>query len=56
MPPRSGRVPSVWRPYRPSAARVMGPATPSTGRCTRRWNARTAAAVVGPATPSIVAE
>ena len=47
--------PSRGRPRQPSAARVRGPATPSTTRPLRAWKRRIARLVSGPRMPSTVA-
>ena len=49
---RSGRLPTGWRPWRPSARRVRGPTIPSTASPARAWIRRTPAVVAGPGDPS----
>ena len=54
-PAAMAREPSRGRPRQPSAARVRGPAMPSTTRPRRAWKRRTPSLVIGPRTPSTVA-
>ena len=52
LPSRSGRAPRFGFPRLPSAARVFGPAIPSTVRPCCDWKVRTAPCVHAPLIPS----